>query len=566
MIKIPAGSVSVDGDITAFSPSDGLFLRAEHLRAIETYAQDLIRTVGMGTGTGVVYGFDVALDAAGPALKVQPGLAISPVGQTLRSTAPVVLPLAAGKLEPIGDDGFWRITVNPSSRNYGSENAYGNLCAEPCSGSGSAIQPWTAEGVTISLIPDEMPDLKGIDNTRRRSWLASKFFERERKAGHPWIVPGDATIVPSLSSHDWTVGIGQPSPYGVPIGVIQLVNGEWLLDVWTARRDIGGPPADSAWRSRLGMRPWNVFLAEVLQFQDQLAPLMSAESAFAKEETIELLIKVTKAYREAMPAPGKSWGVTKTFGSNVDQITAPYILAANGASLWQHGFDELPPAGFIAGVNLDTTLEGRLNSLFRAPDQVDLRICNVRADYVPGAIERAQHLDRIPLNSQYPPVGVDILVPDKLADLSPLRTDKYGWVAFVRRSEADCAQVIENDTVELYRLRADSFHLDQFNPTITLKPLGEIESDLFGQLNFPAGSWEYPGSEYAADIMDLAGTHAEVTVVTYARTKDRLPLATLRGSLFGASLDNGRACPPVWSFVLPTDAEAIVVVITPVPE
>lgn len=41
-----------------------------------------------------------------------------------------------------------------------------------------------------------------------------------------------------------------------------------------------------------------------------------------------------------------------------------------------------------------------------------LRFCDVRADYVAGAVQAAQHLDRIPLNP-------DILVPSLPADLTP---------------------------------------------------------------------------------------------------------------------------------------------------
>ena len=44
------------GAITRLNPADGLFLRAEHLRAMEDYASDLALAVGMAGGPGVVHG------------------------------------------------------------------------------------------------------------------------------------------------------------------------------------------------------------------------------------------------------------------------------------------------------------------------------------------------------------------------------------------------------------------------------------------------------------------------------------------------------------------------------
>ncbi len=60
----------------------------------------------------------------------------------------------------------------------------------------------------------------------------------------------------------------------VPLAVLLQVDGRWVVDTWTARRDIGAGSAEDTWRSRLGMRPWNVFMAQVLQFQDQLNALV----------------------------------------------------------------------------------------------------------------------------------------------------------------------------------------------------------------------------------------------------------------------------------------------------
>ncbi|HEY6145541.1 MAG TPA: hypothetical protein VIV13_04660, partial [Solirubrobacterales bacterium] len=44
----------------------------------------------------------------------------------------------------------------------------------------------------------------------------------------------------------------------------------WSVDVWAARRDRGDPSPARTWQYRLGMRPWDVYVAQILQFQAQL--------------------------------------------------------------------------------------------------------------------------------------------------------------------------------------------------------------------------------------------------------------------------------------------------------
>ncbi|MGE7436067.1 hypothetical protein [Kitasatospora sp. NPDC001175] len=35
----------------------------------------------------------------------------------------------------------------------------------------------------------------------------------------------------------------------------------WEVDIWAARRERGAPPPQRYWQGRLGMRPWDVFIA-----------------------------------------------------------------------------------------------------------------------------------------------------------------------------------------------------------------------------------------------------------------------------------------------------------------
>ena len=83
------------GAITRLNPADGLFLRAEHLRAMEDYASDLALAVGMAGGPGVVHGYQVSLSQDGSAVQVTGGLAIDPDGRPLRSKSGASAPVTA---------------------------------------------------------------------------------------------------------------------------------------------------------------------------------------------------------------------------------------------------------------------------------------------------------------------------------------------------------------------------------------------------------------------------------------------------------------------------------------
>ena len=75
---------------------------------------------------------------------------------------------------------------------------------------------------------------------------------------------------PPLLGFPWAQGGIAPEPQAVPIGVLQRIDGNFVIDTWTARREVSGPPGAVRWAGHLAMRPWPVFLAQVLQFQDQL--------------------------------------------------------------------------------------------------------------------------------------------------------------------------------------------------------------------------------------------------------------------------------------------------------
>src|SRR6185312_15676054 len=91
--------------------------------------------------------------------------------------------------------------------------------------------------------------------------LPSTTFDDQQWAPSP-IAPGDPAIVEAKSETS-AVPLAILFP---PVGDA----GEWRPDIWAVRRDRGAAPPDDFWRWRLGMRPWAVFIAQVLQFQHQL--------------------------------------------------------------------------------------------------------------------------------------------------------------------------------------------------------------------------------------------------------------------------------------------------------
>ena len=147
-------------------------------------------------------------------------------------------------------------------------------------------------------------------------------------------------------------------------------------------------PPRGYWAGRTELRPWPVFLAQVLQFQCQLADL-----------------GVTLPGPAAPPA---AW----------TQI------------LLNAGFVTVPPAGYLA-VDPGSGIALRQQCQALLGNGVDLRFCAVRRDQIAHELERAQHMNRISLiqglRNQADREQVDILVPDGvLEDDTTARTD-YGF-------------------------------------------------------------------------------------------------------------------------------------------
>jgi hypothetical protein len=316
-------------------------------------------------------------------------------------------PAASAGLPP---SGAYIVSVSRQPQLAGNAEILGRLCKCGC---GTATdRPTAVDGVRISARP--LPSLTlppapgGFADESRflRSRIASAYFEDER----------DRTWTPlsgqALAAATWGFGESPDAgtgTLGLDVGVV-FWNGSSVAwyDDWIARRDLMETRPHVHWANQFEQRPWSVFMAQVLQFQSQLA----------------------------------STGAS-----------------AVGGGLTAAGFVAVPSAGYLRVTpTTATALRRDLEALF-GPG-VDLRVCAVRRDQIAHEFERAQHMDRVslvrglsdPANRQL----VDVLVPDGVVEASTEELSSHGFAVdvtlpderrvpqrgFAARAAADPRQVL----------------------------------------------------------------------------------------------------------------------------
>ncbi len=563
----PAARTTALGGFRGLNPQDGLFLRGEHLGAIQDYSRALTSALALANGTGVVHGLGVQI--ADGKLVVYPGLAISPGGRMLLLNETVEI-LLDDPLPGLPPDGYWKIELHWAWATAGTAVAHGSLCTHGCNDGGSTIRPWRDEGVEIRIVTESMPGFDAIAEPRLRgNWLSSAYFERERNNAQPWLVPGvpDAAI-PSLDSRTWEDGTTAPAERGVPLAIMhsagRSATSGYRLQLWTARRLVDGAVAHATWRSRLAMRPWSVFLAQILQFEsevlDSLADLPGPQGAQIVDlgeaaQHLRTLQKVFEQGREFVGSVGNAqWRKTRAFAELATTIVDAEASSNARRSLRPGaeylGLTELPPAGYLP---INENAENAANDLLGVfGEKIDLRTRVLRADQIADEVTAAQHRDRIPLS----PIGdlvpqVDVLLPREPADQAALSTPAYGWVAFVRRGPAARTALEETEEVPVYLVERGVDYVED-DGIVNLQDLVKAaESEMedqepVGVLSYPVDGWEYPGHSLAADVIELLSKGGMPTVVVALATgQDEAPLAATRAGLFLLSLDRGYRQVPV---------------------
>jgi hypothetical protein len=570
-------AATAGGGIDRLNAFDGLFLRAEHLNRIQDYALELAKAVGQAGGPGVVEGFAVSLEAG--KLLVEPGLAIDSQGRPLRSSYLISMPLS--DLLATDPDTFWWIEVVSKQWGYEEATVTGTLCDEPCSG-GTSAHLFTAEGVHVRAMPDAEVGLGGVSWRRRRSWLASRLFAKEQREASYW--PKDPGVPQSFKKLDTAPPTVSSQPSAVRLAVLippPPDGGDHQIDMWTARRDRGDPPPARYRQWRLSMRPWDVFVAQVLQFQSTLADRLPEIGYGTARTWRDRVLRGIAAVTAELPRVTKATAQQQLENLQKDAAESftSAVREAEASLTWtlpELGFDELPPAGYlpfkpsidqvdppadqIAGVKAEITL--------RMPG-IDIHVCTARPVDIAQTIQEAQHRDRIPLTNKGTLEAIDVLVPVGEDPETPL----FDWVAFVRRDGRHC---LANETTQPEEIVAlylidDSGDAKQHDEDLKALTAGTIPDgdrvETLGSLTYPARTWALPGDEVYEQvfqrIQDLGGP---ITVIALVSNDDRRPLGAVRAFLLAARFRGGVPYLPELRTPITAGPEEAVVVVLGTPQ
>ncbi|MEK6405783.1 MAG: DUF11 domain-containing protein [Acidobacteriota bacterium] len=467
LVVIPAAT-----PLTMLNYFDGKFLRASDLKTEQTYLRQLVALSNQAGSAGVVHGYDVTL-GAGDTLNIGPGLAIDPAGRVILLPQDIALNVQelitkslelqnavrfgkTGGADRFGDceivaaapgdsatpvNEVYVITISPAEALCGEEDVFGKLCEEACAT--STDRPFFVEGLIVRALPlrlrSPLPASKAVALTRThlRSRIAAAYYEDERQFGVASLISRAG-----LAQQTWCLGADAAGGNGVPIGVIARAgaNTTLFLDPWIVRRERIDTPPKRYWQWRMMMRPWDVFLAQILQFQCQLRDLVRTlpsqsgdvdpcggalgainEAALTITEFKDFYETATQRFTNLRvdEAPTFEGGLSRLIRLNDNLVTVGQRLAAPPLDrlLIRGGIIELPSAGYlpvVPGAALTVNKQVRL----MMGEGVNLRFCVVRPDYVAHALEEVQHMERIsliqgldnPLNKP----DVDILVPNGL--------------------------------------------------------------------------------------------------------------------------------------------------------
>jgi hypothetical protein len=470
---------------------DGKFLRASGFRMDQEYVRSLVALSNQAGGHGVVHGFDVAL-AGGDRLRVEGGLALAPSGRVVYLPQQVEVSIAeliarsTGSFDPAstgppGPPDFGRcppdepkgpdvtvparplyvLTVAGIEALCGEEERFGQLCEDACATETDRSK--VIEGVLfrvreLRLTLHESTTVP-FDATHLRSRVASAYFGQERR------VVASMISGAGLGNRVWCAGAEGIGGEEVALAVLDRAGAVTsLLDAWTARRELAETAPRRYWAGRVAMRPWDVFLAQVLQFQCQLLDLGDAgggpggpvdpcaDKRGVLVATDELLGGLTGVSADALSR-------IAALRAKIAGSLGARTLAPSGSFLLDGGIVEVPPAGYLP-VSLDSDVADQVRALFGAG--VDLRFCAVRPDFVPEALIEAQHMERISLTQGLDDPGqrdeVDVLVPGgRLVNDTRVTAPAFtGVVRLHPRARSGLAEVVAGSALSFSAVARDT--------------------------------------------------------------------------------------------------------------
>lgn len=476
---IPTGSA-----LTRLNYFDGKFLRAADLKAEQDYLRSLVQLSNQAGGPGVVRGFNVSRTQEG-CLKVGPGLAIDRQGRVLLLPVEASVDLAklTGQAEgPQPEEGnaafancpeellepelegleladVYVITIGHAEGLCGHEDVYGRLCEEACVG--EADRPWRVEGIVVAAYPlvlhRPLPDAAMLQGLHLRSRVASAYFRDEIRQ----VQLQSHISREGLLHGSWCAGSLDPTRGQVAIAVVGM-GANAFLDPWIARRERQEAPSRRYWAWRMGMRPWNAYLAQILQFQCHLVQVLEGAGSGNGERCVDeraVLRDARTLLGDASQALTSAGAASAELAAILARMEALDLQAGkvlvNGTPglprrvLLDGGIMELPSAGYLpVDQTDDRTLRTQVRDLL-GPG-VDLRFCAVRPDFVAHALEEAQHMERISLvqgivDPQNKP-QVDILVPDGEFDChAPVRTGTWYEIDFAFDLAVEVSGILIDD-------------------------------------------------------------------------------------------------------------------------
>lgn len=470
---------------------DGMLMRAETMKLEQQGMFNLSQLSNQASGHGVIWGFDSALSGAG--LEVGSGMAINTDGRVVylpdgiklsidelinksnepssseskavsKGFAECEIKEPSDSVTVIGGTQYYVITVDSLQALCGEEDVYGRLCEEACTT--STDRPHQLNGVVIraEALPSNLvlpqSNTVSLSGTHLRSRIASAFYEYERNsiASH---ISGEG-----LAQSIWCNGAKLPGSFtrGVPIALLARQGSENLfLDRWIVTRERMESPPRNYWAHVMAMRPWNQFLAQVLQFQCQInnlfgeggIPVNPDPCADTKAEVKSLTAELEKLLNRYQIQPNENEGVpserrmrlTEDLRANEDQVLISKVAAIQSQlaekaetaetntidksrALISGGIVETPPAGYLP-ITVDSNIPVNEQVKKLLGEGVELRFCTVRPDYIPHALEEAQHMERISLleglddPSKKP--RIDVLVPNGTYGVKPQGADSVGY-------------------------------------------------------------------------------------------------------------------------------------------
>lgn len=439
------GFIEQASPLTRLHYFDGQFLRAASFTTEQDYHRHALQLANLAGGWGVVHGLGIALK--GDQLAVSPGLAITPNGQLVLAGLDMQAKLTdlLGSAQPPAPGGkaafgdcleakaptataatglqVYEITVGPVEGLCGNEAVFGKLCETACAT--DSRRPYWREGVVLRLRPVtvNLPDSSAIKagSVHLRNRVASGYFAQEPGQ------PGDLLSAAGLASSVWCEPAQLYHRDEVVIGLLWRESGTVRIDAWSGRRERMDTQPRGYWQGRMAMRPWNVFIAQILQFQCQLSGLFDANHPVIQpgddcgqirdalgrakreiEAMLErfhhsakgLLLKTEgrgasfKQLQDASEAFNASYADLSGLSDHLAKFDGGTGALPQQRMLLNAGFFELPPAGYLP-VSTGSDVQEQCRRMFGEGCQLHFHA--VHADEIAHLVEEAEHMKRISL-------------------------------------------------------------------------------------------------------------------------------------------------------------------------